>query len=231
MGHAMTPMLSCKHCTKVVLHFTPTDDALQSVVRALSNGSKGLAAGEFKYFSNCSDEEAAAWVEHLLQCAHAWPNAQADQNVLTLIDSAFADVVKPEHFTDYTHCDECNEHDTMLRARTRDSLRRSDLGNPGWDPITFSRAEGIGYFFPVLARFALLPDVWRDNEWYAGQFLSHIAWDGRENRFLLWCTPQQRIVVHAFLTHFSATRGNAALSCAIQDDLQAGLAAWQPSTR
>lgn len=224
----MNRTVSCKQCGEVVLDFTPNEDDFQAIVRALSNGSKGIAAGEFKYFAKCSGQEAISWVEHLLSCAYAWPSALSDQSILTQVDSAFAGVVKPEHFTDYAHCDECSEHDHTLRARTRTSLRRCDLGNGGWDPITFSSAEGIGYLFPALARFALLPDVWRENSWYACQFLSHMAWDGCKNRFLAWCAPVQRSAVHSLLEYLSATRGEAVAQHSSQDDLQAALAAWQP---
>lgn len=222
----MTRTIPCKYCGDSILDFIPSQDDFQAVVRALLNGSKGLAAGEFQYFAQCSGSESAAWVGHLLKCAYAWPTAPSDRDVLDQIDSAFSEVAKPTHFTDYAHCDECNEHDTTLRARTRETLRRSDLGNPGWDPITFSTAHGIGYLFPSLVRFALLPDVWRDNSWYACQLVSHLAYDGCNNRFLGWCSSVQRGVVHGFLTHLWTTRAESLSESSSQKDLQAALAAW-----
>ncbi len=220
--------LSCKQCGAVVIDFTPSENDFQTIVRALSNGSKGIATAEFKYFAQCSDEEAKLWVSHLRNCAYAWPNAQSDQSVHNLIEGAFADVVKPEHFTDYTHCDECNEHNNTLRARTRETLRRQDLGNGGWDPISFSSADGIGYFFPSLARFALLPDAWRDHDWYACQLLTHMAWEGCENKFLAWCSPAQHHAVYALLEHLASTRAEAVARCSSENDLQLALAAWRP---
>lgn len=222
--------VSCPHCAAVVIDFSPAEADFQTVVRALANGSRTLAAGEFKYFAQCSDAEASAWVAHLLNCAHAWPHAQADEAVLALVDTAFDGVDKPEHFTNHTHCDECQEHDDTLRARTRETLRRSDLGNSGWDPITFSSAQGIGYYFPSLARFALLPDVWPDDSWYADQLLSHLASQGRNNDFLAWCSPLQRSAVHALLTHMAATRGQAVAQHRCLDELQAALATWEHTT-
>ena len=220
-------MLTCTQCGNVVLDFTPSEDELQSVVRALANGSKTIAADEFKYFARCSDEQAKTWVDHLLCCAYAWPAAQQDESVLEQIDQAFTAVDKPDHFTDFTHCDECKEHDDTLRARSRETLRRQDLGNCGWDPMTFSSAEGIGYFFPALARFALLPDVWRDHGWYGEQLVSHLSWDGSDNRFLAWCSPEQRRVVHALLVHLSATRTRAITQSSIERELEMALSAWQ----
>ncbi|EJE53465.1 hypothetical protein PMI14_01839 [Acidovorax sp. CF316] len=218
----------CPHCGTTTIAFTPVEAQFEAVVRALANGSKTLAAGEFRYFAQCTDAEAAAWVAHLLHCAHAWPQAGADEAVLAQVEAAFAGVAKPDHFTDRTHCDECREHDDTLRARTRGTLRRQDLGNAGWDPITFSSADGIGYFFPALARFALLPDVWPQHSWYADQLVLHLAWDGSDNRLLAWCNPAQRSAVHALLAHLVATRGQAAVHHQFDEELQAALAAWQP---
>lgn len=218
---------TCPHCGATTISFMPGEADFAAVVRALHNGSKTLAAGEFRYFAQCTDAEATAWVAHLLNCAHAWPQAEADEAVLAQVEAAFAGLDKPEHFTDRTHCDECREHDDTLRGRTRDTLHREDLGVAGWDPITFSSAEGIGYFFPALARFALLPDAWRDRGWYADQLIPHLAWDGADNRFLTWCTPAQRSAVHALLAHLAATREKAVAQCQVQKELQAALAVWQ----
>jgi hypothetical protein len=173
------PVLPCEHCRALVPRLEVNDREFQAIVKALSDGSKTLAAAELRHFVQCRESEAQAWVDHLLTCAPAWPIARADQNVLDCIDQAFGGISKPEHFADYTHCDECAEHDNTLRRRTRETLRREDLGNTGWDPITFSNEEGIAYLFPALARFALLPDVWRQqHSWYGSQLLAHLSWDG-----------------------------------------------------
>lgn len=148
--------------------------------------------------------------------------------MLRRIEQAFAEVHKPEHFTNYTHCDECKEHDDTLRGRTRENLRRQDLGNGGWDPLCFSSAEGIGYYFPTLARFALLPDAWRDHGWYGSQLLWHLAHDAGNNRFLAWCSPEQCNAIHAFLQHMLRTRLEPVTSHGSEDELRGALSAWAP---
>jgi hypothetical protein len=45
-----------------------------------------------------------------------------DERILQIVRDAFASVPRPEHFTNYRHCDECYEHDELLRQRDRDSL-------------------------------------------------------------------------------------------------------------
>ncbi|MDQ8021849.1 MAG: hypothetical protein REI94_08425, partial [Moraxellaceae bacterium] len=178
---------ACAVCGKAVPQLTVSAEVLDVVVGALEAGSPTLAGLELKERLPCPEAAAHAWVSHLLSCVAAWPTHAVDEEVLRSVDAAFADVARPEHFTNFTHCDECREHDNTLRARTRDTLQRQDLGTAGWDPISFCSAEGIGYFFPTLARFALLPAVWRDRDWYADQLLSHLAWEGAENGFLSWC--------------------------------------------
>lgn len=218
----------CPHCGALVPRFDVNDEQFQAIVKAIADGSRTIAAAELRHFAQCSEEEARAWVDHLLSCAYAWPSAEADEQVLRHIDQAFAEVARPEHFTNYTHCSECEDHDKILRSRTRQTLRREDLGNAGWDPMTFSSEQGIAYLFPALARFALLPDVWRDYSWYGSQLLSHVSWDGGSNRFLAWCSPSQRDAVYALVRHMSETRRSAIERHLDEDLLETALAAWQP---
>lgn len=221
---------TCKYCAATVPDFVPQEDALQAIVRALCNGSPTIAASEMQYYARCAEREAKAWIDHLLQCAHSWPSTPLDDEILERIDQAFASVGKPEHFTDVTHCDECAEHDKTLRGAARETLSRNDLGNPGRDPITFSGADGIGYFFPALARFALLPDVWRDRDWYGIQLLTHLSWDAESNRFLRWCSGLQRAAVFSLLEHMAATRYATIEQCDVVDDLRTALKTWMPPT-
>ena len=60
-----------------------------------------------------------------------------DAQVLAALDAAFAGAHRPEHFTDFQHCEECKDHDELLRSRTRATLQLSDVDNPGWNPINF----------------------------------------------------------------------------------------------
>ncbi|MTW23069.1 hypothetical protein [Allochromatium palmeri] len=108
---------------------------------------------------------------------------QAQKLTLLLrIDAAFGTVPRPEHFTNYLHCEECAEHDGLLRARDRQTLSLADVGNPGWDPLCFITPEGLAYYFPTLARLALAePDTLYG--WYADQFLFHLYWGYRDNVF------------------------------------------------
>lgn len=78
--------------------------------------------------------------------------------VILLIEAAFSRMPRPEHFTDYKHCEECKEHDKLLRSRNRDTIQASDVDNPGWNPLNFLTPEGFLYYFPALAKLALSKD-------------------------------------------------------------------------
>jgi hypothetical protein len=219
---------ACKSCGVVTLHILPSEDDLQIVSRALSGGSKTLAAAELKHIAGCGEAEAKTWLDHLLNCAAAWPTAEADEAILKRVHSAFESVPKPEHFTNFEHCSECKEHDDTLRAATRETIKREALGNCGWDPITFSSADGIAYYFPTLARLALLPHIWPYHGWYGDQLLSHLAPSSQDARFLVWCSPFQRSAVYAFIEHMAATRAVAINNFGCDDYLHAALLAWEP---
>ena len=79
----------------------------------------------------------------------------ADAAVVDGLTKVFASVERPEHFTNFEHCEECAEHDEVLRSRDLSTLSREDAGNVGWDPITFTSPQGFAYYFPALARLAL----------------------------------------------------------------------------
>lgn len=217
----------CEYCRKSTPFLKVRESDFEAILKVLSNGSKTLAASELKHFAQCSDSEAGAWIDHLLDCMYAWPLSEADEEVLRAIDNAFAHVPKPEHFTNYMHCDECEEHDNTLRGRTRETLRRQDLGNVGWDPISFTNPEGIGYLFPALARYALLPNAWRDHDWYACQLLLHLSKEYVNNGFLAWCAPQRREAVYSLLEHLAATRLSGIEDSMYQRELRASLSAWR----
>jgi hypothetical protein len=133
--------------------------------------------------------------------------SRTDADVLRLIDDAFAGCPRPEHFTNYTHCDECFEHDELLRSRDRDTLSMDDVGNAGWDPIAFCTAEAFAYYFPALVRLTLAMSDPND-AWYGDQLIVHLERDGKRNDRWQHCTSDQRSAVAALLEHIFETRGD-----------------------
>jgi len=92
-------------------------------------------------------------------------------------------VEKPAHFVDSMHCSECAEHDQTLLAFDVDSIGLAQLGNPGWDPLCFSSAEGIRYYMPALVRLTL-DTMEKPHETYIDQMLFHLLQDGMNNRLV-----------------------------------------------
>jgi hypothetical protein len=76
-------------------------------------------------------------------------------DVLVAIRRAFADVPRPERFTDCGLSSDRAEHEHTLRAHTPDTISLEQVGHAGWDPICFVTIDGFKYFMPGLARLAL----------------------------------------------------------------------------
>jgi hypothetical protein len=109
-------------------------------------------------------------------------------------------VPKPAHFSDYRHCCECAEHDQTLLTFDVDSIGLAELGNPGWDPLCFSSAEGLIYYLPALIRLTL-DTIDYPQETYLDQMLFHLIYDGPGNRLFSACSTEQREFVADFLKY------------------------------
>jgi len=149
----------------------------------------------------------------------------SDSEILAKINAVFGACRRPWHFTNYTHCDECAEHDELLLSRDRYSLRIEDVGNPAWDLIYFVSVQGFVYYLPALARLALEEPAERC-EWYGGQLCSHLIYNGPRNERFLACTPKQRRAIADFLRHLVETRSSLADYWGCADDLVRALEIW-----
>ena len=89
-------------------------------------------------------------------------------NALADVDEAFGAAEKPMHFCNYLRCYECEAHDNLLRWRSRDTLAIDDVGHFYWNPIAFISPQGMAYYFPSLARFALSEPTYQYG-WYGNQ--------------------------------------------------------------
>jgi hypothetical protein len=101
------------------------------------------------------------------------------------------DAPMPPHFCGYRHCCECAEHNEILSAFDVDSIGLRQLGNPGWDPLCFSSAEGLIYYMPALIRLTL-DTIDKPGTVYLDLMLFHLIQDGRGNRLVSACSKEQR---------------------------------------
>lgn len=127
-----------------------------------------------------------------------------DTEVLRQVNQVFKASPRPAHFTNYTHCEECAEHDEALGSRTVDTLQRDDAGTMASDPFCFTSPDGFKYYFPALARISLENPP--KDQWYGYQLLFHLTSSGRENQFYVEFDDRQRRAVVAFLQHLGETR-------------------------
>jgi len=146
-----------------------------------------------------------------------------DSEIIAMVKEAFGGCKRPVHFTNWTHCSECEEHDRVLRSRTVETLRLQDIENPGWDPLCFISADGFKYYFPALARFTLNGS---EADWYGHQFFFHLTYQGSENRHLLACNYEQRASVAALLRHLAETKVELIVKWLATDELKAALELW-----
>jgi hypothetical protein len=111
--------------------------------------------------------------------------------------------VKPGHFTNYKHCEECYDHDESLRNCTIDTIGMEQLGNPAWDPMCFCSAEGKKYYMPALVRLCM--ETINTNNPYLMQFLFHLEGDGENNDLIVSCTTEQRSFIASFVQYLIET--------------------------
>ncbi len=149
----------------------------------------------------------------------------SDDGVLAMFETEFRAVPRPAHFTDYTHCDECREHDELLRARDRSTLAIEDVGSQAWNPITMATPEGFAYFLPTLARLAL-EDVPAGHDWYGYIILFELRWNGPRNKRWLQCTGKQRKAVASLLEHLYRTRAGSIAQYNCEYELLEALEIW-----
>lgn len=133
---------------------------------------------------------------------------------------------KPEHFTDFGHCEECYAHDQTLINHDIDSIGLSQLGNPGWNPLCFSSSEGIKYYLPALVRLSLETV---HKEFYLGQFLLHLEGDGAKNELWLACSTEQREFVAEFLDYMLSNHSDQIESQFCSADILKCIRIWSAS--
>jgi hypothetical protein len=115
---------------------------------------------------------------------------------------AIFNIPKPAHFTNFTHCDECAEHDQTLLTSDVDHIGLNELGNPGWDPICFCSPDGKKYYLPAMIRLSL--DT-VESDFYFDQLLFHLELDGENNALVTSCSGLQRAFIAKFIAYMIET--------------------------
>ncbi len=125
----------------------------------------------------------------------------SDLEALKVVQAAFGICPRPEHFfAGYRDDPEWADHDELLRSHTANTIRLSEVGNVGFNPISEVDTAGYLYYMPGLARVLL----GAGGEEYLFLFLCQL----RPERIAA-LTPDQREVVARLLIHVRDTRGDA----------------------
>lgn len=148
---------------------------------------------------------------------------------IAAVDLAFGSLPKPEHFTNYTHCQECAEHDELLRSRTRETLAIQDVGNPGWEPLCFSSPEGIAFYMPSLARLAFAEPTYGYG-WYGDQLLFHLYSGGLDNKLYRYCNAKQREAIAVLIGAMIECNSADIESSASEDEFLRAHEIWSHGT-
>lgn len=83
--------------------------------------------------------------------------AWSDAELVGFVQRVFQSAPRPEHFTNSTHCPECEGHDELLRSRTWQTLTHRDVRST-WSPLGFLGPDGFRYWMPALVRLCLAGD-------------------------------------------------------------------------
>ena len=148
--------------------------------------------------------------------------------VLAAVDAAFMGVPKPEQFMEYLGDPECTEHDELLRARDRDTLKIEDVGNIGWQPISYCSPEGMAYYMPALARLALAEPSYEFGR-YGDTLLIHLSTSALDNGFLQFCTREQRLAIAMLLNHLSTAFTEYEMCLAEPEEFRKCAQVWAPA--
>jgi hypothetical protein len=170
-----------------------------------------------------------------LKCVFSWPLDTSIVAVIDQLDESFSGVMKPDHFTNFEHCDECRDHDEALRNRSLTTITRDDLGNEGWSPITFCTPVGLAYYIPALARFAVAPSIWNGRDAYAVLLATRLSFGRSENDFLKYCNDSQRAAMAMFIQWIADNESKLDLAPFTSSDFlghwtswEDGATVWQP---
>ena len=97
------------------------------------------------------------------------------EELISLAYKEFNEFEKPEHSTNYKHCEECNEYNELLKDVDRKELSIEQIGTVCWGPVPFLLPEAMAYYMPRFIELALLNVNNNDRDPYITQFINQIG--------------------------------------------------------
>ena len=123
-------------------------------------------------------------------------------NLQKLVDSAylaFSHFEKPEHATNYQHCEECAEYDETLSLVSQRDLSIEQIGTVCWGPVPFLTPEATAYYMPRLIELAAAGVDNKDRDPYFTQFINSVSAGPTNQQYSLFGAEQNLAVASALL--------------------------------
>jgi len=141
--------------------------------------------------------------------------------------SGFANIARPQHFTDYAHCEECAEYDRQLQSVEGRALSASDIGTVAWGPIPFLTPQAMAYYLPRLIELALNGARNKENDPFVCQFLNQVARYGKGAKQFSCLSAEHKLLMLRSLEYISAAYLPEIEAQFYGDMLQEALHGWR----
>jgi hypothetical protein len=151
------------------------------------------------------------------------------QQIISDAYRVFSSFSRPEHFTNYDHCEECAEHDETMRECSLSDIGPEQVGNPGWSPIPFLTDDAFGYVLPRLLEMALENISNSDSDPFVFQYLLALT-PLPENRSFSYFTPEQINTVRQSLYYIRDQLGSLVADECCEENLDEAITLWQKIT-
>ncbi|MFC4820321.1 hypothetical protein [Dokdonella ginsengisoli] len=139
---------------------------------------------------------------------------------------AFAIFAKPEHSTNYSHCEECAEYDLLLRSVARTELTVAQIGTVAWGAIPFLTPQALAYYFPRLAELALRGERNVEGDSFVCQFLNQVLSQGKGSPQLSCLGSEHRLLVLRCMDFIADVHLEEIEAQCYADVLQESILAW-----
>jgi hypothetical protein len=146
--------------------------------------------------------------------------------VIEKLYKEFSVYKRPAHFTDYKHCDECEEHDETMRRATLETLCSEHLGCIGYAPFSFLTEEGFAHYLLRIIELAAIGELNKFGEPFVLQVALQLCPTNNYDRFSRYTKSQCKAVYDA-LCHTNATQYEALSEYCYISDMENAIEYWK----
>lgn len=148
-----------------------------------------------------------------------------DETIKALYEE-FSVYERPEHFTDYKHCDECEEHNNTMKSASLDTLCSEHLGCIGYAPFSFLTEHALAYYLPRIIELASIGELNIHGEPFVLQVVLQLYPTNNYDRFTRY-TKSQCHAVYEALCYTNATQYDVLREYHYDSDMEAAIQYWK----